>query len=115
MVVRGFVHANGLTINNARSKLWVNDPVRRSIHVFRKEDSGDLIEIPEEHIYLPHVVDNIHYDTLSGHLFAGSLPYMYEQLDEKKLKRGTFLDISPPLSRISQLALLICWFTMDTC
>lgn len=89
----GFVHANGLTINDERTKLWVNDPIRRSITTYDVGEGGSLKEIPEEHIELPHAVDNIHIDSESGHIFAGSLPLLYEQLNKSAPKHGTFLDI----------------------
>ena len=93
-VVSGFVHANGLTINEARNKLWVNDPVRRSVTTYSIEGPGELNEIPSEHIALPHAADNIHFDEKSGHLFAGTLPLLHEQLNKASRKSGTFLDVS---------------------
>ena len=39
-------------------------------------------------------MDNIHWDENSGHLYAGSLPLLHEQLNKRVRQSGTFLDIS---------------------
>ena len=92
-MANGFVHANGLTINAERSKLWVNDPVRRSVSVYARKEEGDLSELPAEEVTLPHAVDNIHLDEQTGHMFAGSIPLLHQQLDHSKPNHGTFLDM----------------------
>lgn len=90
----GFVHANGLTIDDARSRLWVSDPVRRSLRVFSRGAGGELTEVLAERVTLPHAVDNVHWDAASGRLFAGSLPLLHQQLQHSRPRHGTFLEIS---------------------
>jgi hypothetical protein len=68
--------------------------VRRRLSVFARDEGGTLTELPEESVELPHAVDNVHLDPVSGHLFTGSIPFLYEQLDHSHPRHGTFLEIS---------------------
>jgi hypothetical protein len=66
---------------------------------------GGLLELPAEHISLPHAIDNLHLDEHSDlsfsppssprpHRDAGSNPHLHQQRSPSQRKHGTFLDIT---------------------
>ena len=87
---RGFVHANGLTISEDRSKLFVNEPARKEVRVFSRAADGSLSELADEVIWLPHAVDNIHVMPGSGEIHAGSITRIWQIL-AKKPQEGSLL------------------------
>jgi hypothetical protein len=88
--VRGLVHANGLTISQDRSKLFVNEPARKEVRVYSRAGDGSLSELADEVIWLPHAVDNIHVMPGSGEIHAGSITRIWQIL-AKKPQEGSLL------------------------
>lgn len=88
----GFVHANGITTNPERTKLYVNDPTPRKTYVFNMLEDGELVE--DKVIILPHLIDNIHYE--DGELWYATIPKVHEYLQREHAPvSGTFLVCDP--------------------
>jgi len=70
-----FLGANGLTLNKHRTRLFVNDPLAKTVTVYTITDHGGKNVLrKEENIELPMVVDNIEYDHGSDEIWMGTLP-----------------------------------------
>ena len=80
-----FVGANGITINTNRTAVFVNDPARRLISVFRRHVDTGALSLANT-IALPDVVDNVEYvEEDGGSLIMGSIPILHVLLKNDKL------------------------------
>ena len=78
-----FVGANGMTISQDRSLLFVNDPLEKMITVF-KVDKNNLKLTKESVIRLPVAADNIEYDDESDQILIGTIPDITPMLQKTK-------------------------------
>ncbi|CAK9010830.1 Geranylgeranyl transferase type-1 subunit beta (Geranylgeranyl transferase type I subunit beta) (GGTase-I-beta) (Type I protein geranyl-geranyltransferase subunit beta) [Durusdinium trenchii] len=92
-VLTGFPLANGLTINDDKDLLFVNDVLLKEIFVYRVEEEGalDLVDT----MALPHAVDNIRFDSATGQIHMGSIPLIYQAATHAPQVAGTLLSATP--------------------
>ena len=68
-----FQGANGITTNQDRSTVFVNDPLQKTITVMKREKAtGKLTKLSE--IVMPFGADNIEYDDNSDEIIIGTIP-----------------------------------------
>eukprot|EP00092_Neocalanus_flemingeri_P019484 GFUD01021109.1.p1 GENE.GFUD01021109.1~~GFUD01021109.1.p1 ORF type:complete len:411 (+),score=135.98 GFUD01021109.1:45-1235(+) len=78
-----FLGANGLTIDQDRSMVFVNDPVDKMITVMeRDKNTGKLSKVSE--IKLPYAADNIEYDDEADEIIIGTIPDIIAAIKKSK-------------------------------
>jgi len=72
-----FFMANGITTNDDRSRIFVNDVLDKKIVVFSRSRGGSGSLVFDSDIVLPFAGDNVEYDSELGVLHIGSIPLMH--------------------------------------
>jgi len=72
-----FFMANGITTNDDRSRIFVNDVLDKKIVVFSRSSEGSGSLVFESDIVLPFAGDNVEYDSETGALHIGSIPLLH--------------------------------------
>lgn len=70
MVATDIPMANGITRSVDKSLIYVADSLGRSITVYKRDkETNELTE--EQKVYIPHGIDNVKIDPVSGKVYAG--------------------------------------------
>jgi len=77
-----FVGANGITINNERNTVFVNDPTMKQITVFKVTKDNTLLK--DSVIKLPVAADNIEYDDQFDEIVIGTIPDIQAIIEKMK-------------------------------
>jgi len=85
-----FQGANGLTIDQEGSMVYVNDPIQKTITVMKREkETGKLTKLSE--IVMPFGADNIEYDDEADEIIIGTIPHF-----AACMKKGAGEDVPVP-------------------
>ena len=85
-----FQGANGITIDQDRNTVFVNDPLHKTITVMKRDKkTGKLAKLSE--IVMPFGADNIEYDDESNEIIIGTIPDFIACI-----KKGQGEDVSVP-------------------
>lgn len=74
-----FYRANGITHNKDFSLIFVADSsLDRSVRVFERDKATNELT-QKSYIYMSHMIDNLKYDDLTGHVYGGTLNNLYKE------------------------------------